>query len=118
MTDHNSDLESQYSYFGCANTLPKTDDRLEKFRKQREERGFDETEMWNLDKTVAAFILPRIKYYAEHYISTPEDEADMELIIFAFTMLASEEFHYAAEDYKKIQKGLRLFMEYLPSLWT
>lgn len=117
MTDHNSDLETQYSYYGCAKQLPKTDDRLEQFRTERETRGFDQTELWSLDMTIARYILPRIKYFAENY-SHPENEADMKIIVAAFTLVASEECSYSEEDYTTIQKGLRLFAEYLPGLWT
>jgi hypothetical protein len=40
-------------------------EKLEKYKKQREERGFDDTETWHLDKTVALFLLPRLKRYIQ-----------------------------------------------------
>ena len=39
--------------------------KLEHYKKQREEQGFDDTETWHLDKTVALFLLPRLKRYIQ-----------------------------------------------------
>lgn len=38
---------------------------LAKYKKQRIERGFDDTELWNLDRTIASFVLPRLKAFKE-----------------------------------------------------
>ena len=32
----------------------------EKYKIQRKERGFDSTELWNLDTTLLRFLLPRL----------------------------------------------------------
>ena len=40
-------------------------EKLEKYKKQRDENGFDDTETWHLDKTVALFLIPRIKRYIQ-----------------------------------------------------
>lgn len=39
--------------------------RLEHFKKQREENGFDDTETWHLDKTLALFLIPRLKRFIQ-----------------------------------------------------
>jgi len=31
-----------------------------KWSKQREKRGFDDTELWNLDVTISKFLVPRL----------------------------------------------------------
>ena len=41
------------------------DKREEKWRKQREEYGFDERETWSLDYTIKLFLYERIKMYNE-----------------------------------------------------
>ena len=46
--------------------LKEDDERKEIFKKQRLERGFDETELWNLDTTILKFILPRLKAFKEN----------------------------------------------------
>lgn len=40
----------------------KDDDRQITWALQREEMGFDETEIWSLDITIIKFILPRLEY--------------------------------------------------------
>ena len=39
--------------------------RFFKFAWQRKTRGFDDSETWNLDNTIANFVLPRLKRYKE-----------------------------------------------------
>ena len=39
--------------------------RLAEFKKQRIERGFDDTECWELYNTIASFVLPRLKRFSE-----------------------------------------------------
>ena len=40
----------------CFSLTEKDDEREEKFIKQRIERGFDDSETWGLDHTIASFI--------------------------------------------------------------
>ena len=37
----------------------------QRYRRQREKRGFDDSETWNLDYTVACFLLPRLRRFIE-----------------------------------------------------
>jgi len=41
------------------------DERWDKYKKQRLERGFDDSETWSLDSTIVRFIIPRLKRYLE-----------------------------------------------------
>ena len=52
------DLRFGYSYLNEY----KDDERQEHWKKEREELGFDETEVWSLDISVIKFILPRLEY--------------------------------------------------------
>ena len=40
-------------------------ERLDHFKKQREDNGFDDTETWHLDKTVALFLMPRLERFIQ-----------------------------------------------------
>ena len=40
-------------------------EKLEKYKKQRDERGFDDTETWHIDKTLALFLIPRLERFIE-----------------------------------------------------
>jgi len=53
------------NYFGLINQLDPNDNRIPIFINQIKERGFDSTELWNLDYTIALFILPRLKVFRE-----------------------------------------------------
>lgn len=35
-------------------------EKLAKYKRQRIERGFDDTELWSLDRTIAKYVLPRL----------------------------------------------------------
>ena len=51
-------------------------EKLEKYKKQREQNGFDDTETWHLDKTVALFLLPRLKRYIQVNNGFPNGETE------------------------------------------
>ena len=51
--------------------IDKNDDRWEEYVKQRKERGFDNSELWCLDTTIAKFILPRLEAFHETYAGYP-----------------------------------------------
>ena len=40
-------------------------ERLDHFKKQREGNGFDDTETWHLDKTIALFLMPRLERFIQ-----------------------------------------------------
>lgn len=114
--------------FSLTNELDKDDKRQETFKQQRLERGFDDTETWNLDYTIASFILPRLKRFKEVSNGYPgtmtfEEWQDiLDKIINAFELKANEdETSYTIEEdeanCKKIQEGLNLFAKYYSHLW-
>ena len=39
--------------------------KKEQYRQQRFEKGFDDTETWHMDRTMALFIIPRLKRFIE-----------------------------------------------------
>lgn len=40
-------------------------DKLAHYKKQRDEKGFDDTETWHLDKTIALFLMPRLERFIQ-----------------------------------------------------
>lgn len=48
------------------------------WKAQRDERGFDDTELWNLDSTVVDFVLPRLKAYREQTEVFPVKYSDLD----------------------------------------
>ena len=50
----------------------------EGYAKQRQERGFDDTELWSLDGTILRFALPRLKVFRSQVGAVPPKFATIE----------------------------------------
>ena len=57
--------------FSNVRCLKFKDPRRELYRKQRKERGFDNSELWALDETIIRFTLPRLKVFRDYTKSYP-----------------------------------------------
>lgn len=108
-------------YYGHADSIDKNDKRQKKWKKQRKQRGFDSTELWNLDVTITKFVLPRLKAFKEEIIGYPANLSEkkwdkiLDKIIAAFEILSNEDpFLY---DDEKVDNGLKLFAKYYNRLW-
>jgi len=72
-----SSMTTEINNFSIAEEVYKDEpEKLEKYKKQREERGFDDTETWHLDKTIALFLLPRLKRYLQVNNGFPSGETE------------------------------------------
>ena len=102
----------------------KEDKREETYSKQRIERGFDDSETWSLDTTIASFILPRLIRFKEikagHPASISSEEWDSILGKmergFEFTIKDSNGF-LTEDEVKQMNEGLDLFREWFFNLW-
>ena len=100
--------------YSLCNEISKEDDRQEFWKQQRAERGFDNTELWNLDITFAKFLVPRLKAAKESYAL---EEEVMDKIIFAFEYASSDQlFHGKMPD--EVTEGLQLFADNYFRLWN
>lgn len=106
--------------------IDERDKRWEDFKRQRVERGFDESETWALDSTIAKFILPRLTEFRECTCGYPGfmDSADewhdvLNKMIDAFELLAKDDkpIVWPEDEREVIDEGLKLFAEYFESLW-
>ena len=91
-----------------------------KLRKDIKQNGFDKSECWNLDITIAKFILPRLKYFRETTISYPQNDMGLDgwheildKMIYSFDEILKDD----PTDQDKIQEGLELFAKYYINLW-
>lgn len=120
--------------YGLTDQLNPDDSRQSEFQIQRAERGFDDTELWNLDITFAKFIIPRLKAFNKINNSCPaklcydkdfnkglEDwHAIINSMIHAFELVADNDFYDPDEPdgYKTAYKtGMDNFVKYWLSLW-
>lgn len=104
--------------------ISKDDNRFEAYKKQRLERGFDDSEMWSLDCTIAEFITPRLRVFKEHakqigdhpYSITAEEWQEILSQIIEGFALYPDHFHWPSEDsdanWKKVDKALELFRKW------
>jgi hypothetical protein len=101
--------------FGYSHEVKVTDERHPLWAKQREERGFDDTELWSLDLTIARFLLPRLKALRELSPSVSEEEIDR--MIAAFEEILSED-HMIGVQTPQIRDGLAAFADNFQKLWN
>ena len=99
---------------------------LERHKKQRFENGFDDTETWHLDRSMALFIIPRLKRFMEvnNGIANGETEESyyekLRFIIGAFeNYYATDQYFNSVdiEERKKLTDDVRLAVDYLSKLW-
>jgi hypothetical protein len=111
--------------YSLSKHIDKKDVRQAEWKKQRKERGFDNTELWNLDATIANFIIPRLKAFKETKGCHPGNfknekawDKCIDEMIFAFEFASNEGFgvDYASNK-KRADKGLKLFAKYYFHLW-
>lgn len=110
--------------------INKNDGRFEAYKQQRLERGFDDSELWSLDCTIAEFIAPRLKAYKEQAkrigdhpcsITSEKWQEILDQMIEGFE-LYPDHFNWPSEDsnenWKKVYKALELFKNWFMNLWN
>lgn len=113
-------MKKPLNYYGFAFDEDMTEERRIKLQKQLEETGIDESEVWNLDYTIACFILPRLKLYKEIKNGYPglmsEEEWDISIdkMINSFELLIEDRATTYPHEY---QEGLKEFLEHFGDLW-
>lgn len=111
--------------FSCFDKHGSKREYLRLWKKQRLERGFDDTECWNLDCTFGWFIVPRLKVLRRNHHGYPDELHNdknwckvLDEMIWAFETVANHfEKKPTEDDYKRIHKGLKLFAKYYCHLW-
>lgn len=105
--------------YGCAGDLPYLDKRQAQFAQQRLERGFDDTELWSLKTTIAAFCLPRFKLLRQTWPFEQEKEVidAMDKIIVAFEIMSRDSIVFNKEECVLVEEGLESFKKYYHAFW-
>jgi hypothetical protein len=96
-----------------------------KFWWQRRTRGWDDSDLWNLDCTIADLILPRLKAFAQDPGGYPGEsyeqwKADLRTMVATFELIASDRYWAvrSEEEDAELQRGLDLFAKYYRALWN
>lgn len=103
-------------------------EQFSKFEAQRRERGFDDSETWNLDMTIAKFILPRLIVFRQLNNGMPQEHTEesynavLDEIIEGLTYKANEdEYDLSPEEelvhFNKITKAFELLSKHIHGLW-
>lgn len=110
----------------CFSLVDKDDSRWEEYTRQRLEQGFDMSETWNLDGTIARFIYPRLKAFISDVKKMQCHPASIEYedwlnilndMLKGFELLVSDDIKTNDEN-EVIERGLDLFRKYFFNLWT
>jgi hypothetical protein len=92
-------------------------------KKQRLERGFDDSETWSLRDTIANFTLPRLKRYRliiDGFIKNNDNlYEDVDMAIRAFELVARDEgmLILSEEEWKEYHAGMEAFNRVFLRLW-
>ena len=98
----------------------------EMYKQQRFEQGFDDTETWHMDRTIALFIIPRLKKFIELNNGIPTGETvesyneKLKFIISAFeNYYATNKYYESVDDAerKQLTDDVKQAVEYLSKLW-
>lgn len=89
---------------------------------QRRTRGWDDRELWNLDQTIAEFVLPRLRVFKTYRHGCPSELAEetwdshLESMISAFELFTQPKYLNKPIPVE-VQDGLDLFAKYYTRLW-
>ncbi len=98
----------------------------EMYKQQRFENGFDDTETWHIDRTLALFIIPRLKRFIEVNNGIPNGETvesydeKLNFIISAFENYYATDRYYQSTDNaerKQLTDDVRKAVGLLSNLW-
>lgn len=106
----------------CFSYMEKGDKTWNESKRQRLTRGFDDSETWSLDATIAKFIVPRLERFIEIYKDFVDDSENhyvpkMEQALKSFKMYVNDTDLYNKENYNEMMEGIRAFAEIFPELW-
>lgn len=109
----------------CFSLTDKDDNREIEFAKQRQLRGFDDSETWSLTDTICHFIIPRLQRFKEINASTPAQLTEQEwndilnkmIVALQLTCKDNGSRIWSEDESKQIDEGLDLFREWFMALW-
>lgn len=99
------------------NMQEQKEERQEKFKKQRIERGFDDTELWNFDTTILRFVLPRLKVFKEQTCVYPTDFNSLEEWKECIEKMIKSIEEILTDEYNADYEGFELFKKHFFDLW-
>ena len=110
----------------CFSLVDNEDSRWEEYEKQRLERGFDDSETWNLDATISKFIYPRLLAFIEDTKRLQCHPSSIEYTVWLDILkkmadgfeLLSQDCERTDDEGKVIELAIDYFHDYFHCLWT
>jgi hypothetical protein len=95
-----SSTTTEINNFSIAEEVyPDEPEKLELYKKQRDERGFDDTETWHLDKTLTLFLIPRLERFIQVNNGFPGGETEESFNEkLNFILKSFKEYYYNEND--------------------
>lgn len=119
-------IQQEFNSYSIADEVyAKDPDKLKKYQDQRLSRGFDDTETWHLDKTLALFLIPRLKRFLEVNNGFPSGETEesynekLNFIVNSFEEYYCENLseNVSLETEKLKLENARKAVDFLSKLW-
>ena len=107
----------------CFSLTEKDDDREKYYIKQRQERGYDDSETWSLRDSIANFIIPRLERFIEidkeASIRDQKHTKYVNLFLNAMKLISRDDGICIFTDDEAIQvsEGIEAFPKIFMSLW-
>lgn len=103
----------------CFSLTDKNDSREKEFIKQRQLRGFDDSETWSLVNSISGFIIPRLERFLEITDNKNEFTTDCELFLSALKLIQRDNgcWIFTEEEQKIVNDGIDVFPKIFMGLW-
>jgi len=107
-------------------TMFRCDDgsRRDRLLEERRRTGVSPDECWSLDYSLACFMVPRLEVFIRGARSFPcrmgslgKWKAALRKMLYAFRKMRSQDVPWKEGQDARFDEGLRLFREYMLSLW-
>lgn len=111
-------MNKPLNYFGFAFDEEISEKRRNELQKELQENGFDSSELWNLDFTIAKFVLPRLKAYIEADPVVGINHAGLGDTLYALQVIIDKcEKGIMDWDVERYKNGMKVFAEEFHGLW-
>ena len=130
MNKRNKQKSGRYEFVNGFIFLGEKDSRQSKYLSIKNKTGVSPDETWNLDISIAKFLVPRLKAFKNMTNGYPMNLSEeygknafnewikiLDQMIYAFKLIENDKMIYSEDQNKKIEKGLDLFRKYFRDLW-
>lgn len=112
-------MNKPLNYFGFAFDEEISEKRRNELQKELQENGFDSSELWNLDYTIAKFVLPRLKAYIKADPVKDMNYVGLEDTVYALQLIIDKSTLGLVDwDVERYKNGMKVFAEEFHRLWT